>query len=402
MAGSYLSEALIRPIGGWTEAQDVSARPESIVSGQNIWVRRGSLEPRYKLSHASFNPIISGSSLSNEFSQNPQWVSQATRPLGTMTYFELTNGSLYPVVANYTLPLNQNSLYYTDGTVPFSWSRLSSVPANGITLNLSTDTRFTPRGAVVYSASTNRNLLVFTTGTSLASQGLGCWAGPIGNPATYSSLSNSPDGVDVCVFDNRPVVWAATGIPQRAKWPVAGDPYDWTGIGSGNEDLVDMIGAGTRIFATEDQMVLCSGLEMWRGRKVGPPYVFAFSPIHRQIGIPYGRAAIQTPLGIIWLGHDYNVYLMDGEQIRPIGDAIQRQLMDTLVGPDVAFFSFHPTLYQLRLFYTTTGTEYPQHSFTYHFKEGVWSAEVYAHKFICALSMPAPSIVGTESLPMPV
>jgi hypothetical protein len=268
-------------------------------------------------------------------------------------------------------------------------------PASDVVPSISIATDANWRSAVVYSAPDNLNVLVMTAASRLFSTGGSVNTllvtsgglvntippGPVRQPA-YGYLDGAPRYcIDVTNFGNRPIAWRADGITNRVQWPIEGDPTNWTGFGSGSQDLTDMAGDSTRIFAQEDQMVLASSDELWRGRYVGPPYFFSFSRINGRLGMPYERASIQTPVGIFWIDRDMMIYQMVGEQITPFGAPHHSFLQRVVKAPEVAFFVWNDTLKQLRLFYSVSTTSYPTQSLTYDFKNAVWTHEVYGHVF---------------------
>lgn len=185
----------------------------------------------------------------------------------------------------------------------------------------------------------------------------------------------------------------ATSIPTRVQWCVGGDPEDWTGIGSGFEDLVDMQGVGTRAFIQGDQAFFATDHEIWRGRKIGPPYYFQFSPLLRTLGIPYPRAAIQTPWGFAWLGSDYRMHILVGESLEELAPTAQKWLRTILAFPQTAFFTFNDELNQLRLWFsddnpgtTSTAEVFPTRSITIDMPSGAWYLDTYSLSFQRGLS----------------
>lgn len=342
------------PVGGYTEVQDTHAPPGSWVSAANMRVKDGAMLPRSRLTNWGTN-----------------------RPSG-----DVING-LWPYISiggiRYTMAASQGTVAYyahTDSWITLTYaSGKSNYPPSGV----ESDTWF---GTMVYEPTDDLNLGVFTNGVDP----LYVWEGPSTSTA-FSTMSEAPIAIDVTLFDNRPVAWnvqelsAANRYVQRVQWPVAGDPYDWNAasIGAGFEDLVDMRGEGTRIFSEEDQMILFSTEEIWRGRRVGLPYVFQFSPIIRDLGAPYKRAVVQTPVGIAFLSRDPNIFMLSGEQLQPIGIPIRDTLRRDLTDPWRAFMAYDPEHQTISLFYKVSGepTDYPTHEMRYHIEEKVWTRHLY-------------------------
>lgn len=343
---SVTTVARVAPIFGWTPFPDLEAPVGSLVSAQNLWVRDKRLEPRHRLATLGLN--------------NP-WQDV---PNGAFPYDDIT-GVTYPMVTSAA-----TVAYLADGGTwtPLTYAASSTSnfpPAGG-----RNDLYF---GTSVYLPRRDLNIEVFTNGVDP----LFAWGGPA-DGLTYSTLTQAPIARDVALFDNRPVAWNireltnANRFVTRMAWPVAGDPEDWLGIGAGTDDLVDMRGQGTRIFASEDELIFGSTREIWRGRRVGLPFVFEFSPIAKAIGMAHPRAAIQTPDGIFWLHSDYMVYQLAGGTITPVGAPIQRELHDTIIDRDTAFFTHHADIRQLSLWYSADGG-YANRAFTFNTLNGTWT-----------------------------
>lgn len=343
---SITTVARVAPILGWTPFPDLEAPVGSLVSASNLWVRDKRLETRHRLAALG--------------TSNP-W---HDIPNGAFPYDDIA-GTTYPVVTSAS-----TVAYLADGGTwtPLTYaSSLSNYPPTGGR----NDLYF---GTSVYLPRADLNLAVFTNGVDP----LFAWNGP--PTTTFSTLSQAPIAKDIALFDNRPVAWnikefsTANRFVTRMAWPVSGDPEDWTGVGSGTDDLVDMRGAGTRIFATADELVFGSTRELWRGRRIGLPFVFEFQPLSKEIGMAHPRAAIQTPDGIFWLHSDYMVYQFAGGTITPVGAPIQRELHETLLDRDTAFFTNHSDIRQLSLWYSADAN-YPNRAFTFNTLNGTWTPQ---------------------------
>ncbi len=343
---------------GWTEFPVTSAPATSILSGENIWYRRGRIEPRLRIAQLGDNQPVSSSSI----------------PIAGLLYDDLS-GERIPIVTaateiSYLDTDNWRNLTYVSGA--------SDLPPTGG----EGDLWF---GDVSYLTRRDLNLQVMTNGVDPHF----VWGGP-SDGTGFSTLTQAPISKDLVLFDDRVVSWnvrelsSASRFITRCQWTIAGNPEDSTGIGAGFQDLLHMRGVGTRIFGQEDQMVLASTQELWRGRRTIQPLTFDFSPIRTDLGMAYPRGALLTPFGIVWLHSDYMVYLMVGEKITPIGEAIQRTLRDTAVSLDKCFFSYNDELQQLTLFYTKNINQYPQAAFTLHLDENVWTPHTYAHEMSAA------------------
>ena len=355
------------PVEGFTELPDIEAPPGSITSGQNIWIRRGRLEPRWRLQQAADN-ILNDT------------------PTGAFDYDDV-GGARFPVVTSQdTVAFLDNdsyvSLQYVSGTSNFP-------PTGGLN-----DQYY---GTSVYLPRRDLNVGVFTNGVDP----LFAWGGPSDNTG-FSTLTQGPIAEDVTLFANRVVALnirelsSSSRVVQRVQWSIAGDPENWLGIGSGFEDLVDMRGEGTRIFSTEDEMVLASTEEIWRGRLIRGDFVFQFSPLNKEVGAPFGKAVIQTRAGIFWLGADSNIYHLQGAQLRQVGNDIQRTVRDTIANEKAAFFGYNDELQQLTFYYSTTPTGQPDRAFTLHLKDRAkWTPQRFGDPITHAFQLNIPSSATT-------
>ncbi len=337
------------PVAGFTEVDAVNAPAGSVVSGQNVYVRTGRLEPRERLAPYADNPF-------------------QDEPVGSWLYSDVDGSKLWVVASKETVGyLNVDS--YT--TLTFD-SSVSNLPLSG-----------GPTGDIfgvsVYLPRRDLNVGLFTNGV----EPMFSWGGPSDSTA-YSTLTGAPICADVTLFDNRPVAWNILTLSStsrrvtRATWPVAGDPEDWVGEGSGGEDIVDMRGEGTRIFTSGDELILMSTEEIWRGRRVGFPFIFRYDALERRTGAPFKRAVIQTEHGIFWLGNDYNIYQLDtARRIARIGTPIQHTLRTTLKTPDRAFFGYNDDRQQLTFYYSITAETAPTKGMTWDIAEQKWMPQAY-------------------------
>ena len=357
---AYTQERVI-PTKGYTDLPDISAGPSSIVSGQNVWIWQERLTPRPRLL------AVDGNALNDV-------------PTGAFTYFDV-NGIAYPVIAS------QGTFAYLSSG---SWTALtynsgvSNEPPSGGAAN-------TVHGTSIYLPRADANIAVWVNGVNPAF----CWAGEQ-NGTQYSTLSQGLIAEDVTIANSRLIYWnvgylsSTSQLVTRVAWTAAGDPEDTTGIDSGYNDLLDMRGVGTRCFTVADQLLVASDQEIWRGTFVGYPYVYQFTPLSRAQGIPYGRAAINTPEGLFWLGSDDMVYNIPPyywySKIDPVGYAVQRTLHRDLADPTTAFFGYHGDAKQLTLYYTDTAGSYPQRALTYNTISKVWAPQTFTHNLVASFT----------------
>jgi hypothetical protein len=124
----------------------------------------------------------------------------------------------------------------------------------------------------------------------------------------YSYLTSAPKAACVGAFDNYIIAFhiqASAPLATRVQWCVRGNPSNWTGEGSGFEDLLDMRGSGTRVLGTNDgRLLLFSNLEIWYGVSAPYPAQFQFLPFDRSVGCAGPGTIVETDIGVVFLGSD--------------------------------------------------------------------------------------------------
>jgi len=382
---SNVTHNTFKPTEGWVGMDSLDAPPSSCVVGsKNIWLESNAIIPREGMislgtstAPGATDDVIGlvafAPSIENLFPQQAWLVSQSYSGR-TFMIFSPTAGDS------------------NDSEAWGSWKSLTPVSAAGRTLSFSAAGGNRAFSDVIFLDRIGESVAL--VGRSQAGWSLGVVQS---NTTALSYLTGSPQVVgDVCVFDNSPIVWGirddstATIYETRVQWPVGSDAEDWTGIGSGAEDLVDITGTATRIFTVGDQLILATENEIWRGRKIGGSYRFQFSPLVRNLGIPYASAAVSTPHGIFWLGSDYMVYKLVGAQITPVGQPILQELRDTLWPEDTTykynnlFMAYDPRQEAVTLHYSATPTKGADRGFTYHIYGNKWTPQRYGTRLCCS------------------
>jgi hypothetical protein len=350
------------PTEGFDDRPDIQLPPGSISSGANIWIWGNRLMPRPRLQQlGTTNPL-------------------GDSPVGAFLYVDVS-GVEYPVVASkgtYASLVGStwNKLTYVSGT--------SNLPPSGGINDL-------VFGASVYLPRIDQNVCFMTNGDDPVFAAL---------PSTSTAFSTATQGLvakDIALFDTRLMYWnvrylsSASQLVTRVAWTVKGNPEDQTSIGAGFQDLFDMKGYGTRMFTRVDELMVATDQEIWRGRAIGPPFDFQFDPFSRVLGIPYPRAAINTPDGLFWVGSDFMVYRMQPyfwSQIEPVGAKIQRTLHNTVGDPTTFNFGYHADAKQLTLYYQATNETQPHRGFTLNTITGTWTPEVYQHGMAIGFTSP--------------
>ena len=130
----------------------------------------------------------------------------------------------------------------------------------------------------------------------------------------YSYLTGAPRAKSVAVQDNYILAWNIDGAGNyttRVQWCVRGSPSNWTGEGSGFEDLLAMKGEGTSIHGTDDgRVILFSDYEIWYGIPAPYPAQFQFYPLDGSVGCTCPLTIQKTSEGLVFLGTDWAIRLL--------------------------------------------------------------------------------------------
>jgi hypothetical protein len=150
-----------------------------------------------------------------------------------------------------------------------------------------------------------------------------------GTPPQFSYLTSAPRAFAVASFDNYLVAWNVTAdgvaATTRVQWCVRGEPSNWTGEGSGFEDLLEMRGAGTSVWPMPDgRIVLFSDTEIWYGVRATYPAQFNFYPLDPDVGCIAPRTIARCPEGLLFLGTDSAI------RILPSGGGKSRVLVSNI------------------------------------------------------------------------
>jgi len=150
---------------------------------------------------------------------------------------------------------------------------------------------------------------------------------------SFAVLTGAPVARTVFNFGRRIIGCDVGSNPERVQWCVSGNNADWSGLGSGYEDLraapggvVDDALIGIPI--TDDSALLIKRRSIWIMTRTGffdTP--FAFSRRYQTLGTESPNTFKLTPIGVIGLFLD-NVYVFtDAEPPRAIGTAVRNEIL---------------------------------------------------------------------------
>jgi len=352
---------MIQPTLGLVLSQAASNLPLGATpSSQNFVNGLVGLEKRYTLASRSTQSTV-----------------QAFPILGGMEIVDVS-GSPYPFASTTTRPQ-----WYSNG----SWSFLSYVSAGGINdAPSASTTSYFDVDQIYYDTGDQMCAIV----ASPSYQSLYIWQS---NTTVFSTLSFAPRARYVTSFDNfligGNIKQGTTNLVQRVEWSDRGSIATWlanaaTGSLAGYADLLDMKGQITRLIGHDNRVVVFSDQEVWAGGRVDYPAAFDFQPLDRTVGAPYSWTVAKTPNGLIWLGNDYNVYLLPkgGAQAQPIGTQIQPELQSNLTAPERAWAVYNTVNNQYELYYPITGgSGYPQTALALDIRTGSWFKQSFNTEF---------------------
>lgn len=328
----------IRPIGGFDGSRrytdlDLPFTPES----QNYDIRDSRIQPRSGLS--SFSSTLLD-----------------THVIGGLEAFD-EDANAIAVIAS------EKSWAAIDGAAP-RWRAFSATTApSGTSRDFWSTT-------VIYDDDRGGNIAVFTNDVDLP-----YYVDLDQNVQSVSQFTNLGGFLSrakaVQAFDNR-LVWAnvfdGQERPSRVAWSQRGRPqsYDNIGFEAGFEDLFEMAGEILGLVRHRDILYILGDQEIWIARPRRDTFAFNFAANIRNIGVPIIRTAVSTPIGVVFMAQDRELYAISGSQLQPLGPAgegresrIQTKLQDDMKDVFRTFAFYDQTERVYRLFYTDTAGSWP-------------------------------------------
>jgi hypothetical protein len=344
---SLTSVFVVQPTVGLDVSDNAAdIQPGSTPESRNYIMREGALEPRPMLSLYVTSP-------------------QPMGPIAILGGMEVINvgGDRFPLVSGTT-----RWAKYSGG----AWSALTYVGS------------FAPQGGEtdywdftqIYFDRVDQNIAVGAVGSY---DSLFIWQP---DETKFSTLTGAPRALAVAAFDN--FLLAANiregnlDLVQRVQWSDRGSASSWTGGLSGFEDLLAMKGDIKRLIPLENRIIVMGENEIWQGYRADFPYIFRFEPIDQGVGAPYPWTAVITPLGIIFLGRDLQVYLLpkQGGQPQPVGQKLHRYIRNVIDHPERAWAAYDGSFSMYQLFYPIkSGSGYPQRAVWANIADGAWAPQ---------------------------
>lgn len=229
---------------------------------------------------------------------------------------------------------------------------------------------FTGGDTAYFTYTAFNDTLLFSNGVD----GLWEYAPMIG---ALTLIEDGPNALHLSTFGGRVLASAADGEPGRLQWSAKNNSRDWTGIGSGFEDLLSTPGGKVDALMgvwpiTDDFALMVRSDSVWQVSQTGDPDApFRFGRLHANVGSRSRHSVDVIPGGVVMLGTD-DIWIITDSQVASIGQLIKDRVF--LENADVT---------EARGLYRPDTKEYwlaPSHSeivYRYSFQDQGWSKMRY-------------------------
>lgn len=248
----------------------------------------------------------------------------------------------------------------------------------------------------IYDAISDEFIAVLSNGTNFTK-----FFTVSSDASTYSdytwafSLDSTKAAQSLAAINDRIVFFnttssAGTKFPTRVLWSARGNPRDFQiASGGGFEDLMGMRGEGQAVVRFKDLLILLTDSETWVAQPTLDAYAFRFQKISEKVGCPYPLTAKATPLGVVFLSADLEVYVTDGFQVQALGPAergkasrIRRILSEDVAEGKRAWATYAAQERRYELYYSTQESSegYPVRALYFSFEDGAWLEQRFSHE----------------------
>lgn len=240
------------------------------------------------------------------------------------------------------------------------------VAASGPTLDI-------PEGAFVEFTAWGGDLLFNDTVTGLYSINL--------QDYTYELVANTPAGLHITTFAGRVIISNVLGYATRIQWSVRNNSTDWSGPGSGYDDMLSapggIVDVQHGVYPVNDQEALIvRSSSIWVLNQTGnavTPFNF-FYRFSDGTDAPNTIAKIPNQ-GLIMLGK-HDVLLVTPGQIQSLGLPIRSQLIGPDYLPAEAVGVYDAARFEYRLHVPESGAS-SYKLWRYHLPTQTWSCDTY-------------------------
>lgn len=197
---------------------------------------------------------------------------------------------------------------------------------------------------------------------------------------TYEIIKvpGAPGAKHLTVFGNRVVATAVNGfskhLPYRIQWSVKNNYLDWTGLGSGYEDMFGAPGgvvdeALKTIPVTDEAAFVVRAGTIWQMSTSGVAAApFRFSRLLR-VGSTSRHSIVDTPRGIVFINNK-SVYIVSPGNFEDIGKLIIDKMIDNFEDCRRTYAIYDPTRDEYRICNCNV-------VFRYRWDEGGWTKDLY-------------------------
>jgi hypothetical protein len=191
-----------------------------------------------------------------------------------------------------------------------------------------------------------------------------------------SVIPDGPNAKHLTTFADRVVAGVADGLEYRTRWSVAKNSHDWTGTGSGFEDLLSTPGGqvdqvmGTFPVSDTTALMVRTGSIYQVTRTGDPDAPFRFEILYSNLGSRSRHSIDTIPGGIIFFGTD-DVYILTGTEIQAIGQLVKDRQFSETVDLQLVRGVFRP---KLKEYWLSLGAD---RLYRYSFQDKGWTPHRY-------------------------
>jgi len=199
---------------------------------------------------------------------------------------------------------------------------------------------------------------------------------------TLTELTDSPVGVlHLTTFNGRVIASVDDGT---IAWSVKNDHTDWTGLGSGFEDLRSAPGGKidqqTAVVPITDETAYCIRTNsVWQMGNTGDfDAPFAFTRLFTYVGSRWPATVVQIPRGVICLGDAGQVWQIEGGQFIDIAEPIH-DVVNTMMQAQkrLASAAYDLKFDEYRLIRPDENSLTAQKILRYSLSKKAWTEDVY-------------------------
>ena len=241
---------------------------------------------------------------------------------------------------------------------------------DGTTWNNVSGGTFTGSNAAYFTYTAFGNTLLFSNGID----GLWEFAPLIG---TLNQIADGPNALHLSTFGGR-VLATNADYPGRLDWCAKNNSHDWTGVGSGNEELLSTPGGKVDALmgvwpVTDDFALMVRASSVWQVGQTGDPDApFRFGRLHPNVGSRSRHSFDVNPGGLIMFGTD-DVWVVSDSGVKPIGQLVKDRMLTESSDITKARGIYRPETKEYWLVTGVTNTLY-----RYSFPDEGWTRHKYS------------------------